>query len=849
MANSGHSLNLQYNGDVISSVSDSSGRSVSYGYTGKDLTSFSDSDQNVSSFGYDTGHRITTLKNPLNITTATNSYNSQGQVIHQTVPRQSGGNVTYDFYFSGFRNAEEDPDDQKLTYYFDSKGRAIGSENELGHSSSRTYDGQDHLVQATDSQGHTAHFTYDANHNLVSSVNPLNRQIVNSYDAQYQLIKASDPLGHAIDFSYDGKYHLTSTTVYPASSQNIVTRATYYPNGLAATSKDGRGITTTMTYDSHGNPASSRVNGEKVVATEYDATGRLVTLTDQGDTTTQFQYNNRGFVTSKTDPFGRITEYSYNNDGALHSRADRNGDSTIYIYTPTGKVDTVTYQDGSAVRFSYDQHDRLKNMADSLGTTTYTRDIAGRVLSTTDANGNTIGYTYDENGYNGLLTTLTYPGNKQIHYAYDGLNRLKTVNNWLGQTATYNYDDAGRMTSLVNFNGSVTTYTHDNANRLTGLAARTSGNNVVASFVYTLDANGNRTGIDKQTPLSPALPARTETASYLHNRLTATDSTLYTHDNEGQLQTKQNGSTTSYSFNKAYRLTGISGGTSYQYDGSGKRIRAVRNGVTTRYIYDAVGNLLAEADGSNTITRYYIHGQGLLAAVTPANATFCYHYDGVGSTVAITDGSQNVVNSYAYTPDGMIMGENEAFAQPFKYVGQLGVMAEPNGLYYMRARYYNPATGRFISEDPLGFGGGDVNLYVYAGNNPVLFVDPFGLTGLTLSEANRHWSEGGGSSLIVDVGTLDLSNVSKLPPSGQVNLAGNNFSSVNDALVYGTVTLVQGPDNTVSGGRDRYNFDIKPWSTQTIARNIETIIGGIYAGPGTPYNIEFTGTATLGCNN
>ena len=387
----------------------------------------------------------------------------------------------------------------------------------------------------------------------------------------------------------------------------------------------------------------------------------------------------------------------------------------------------MTYQDGSAVHFSYDQNDRLKTMSDPLGTTTYNRDAAGRVLSTTDANGNTIGYTYDENGYNGLLTTLTYPGNKQIHYAYDGLNRLKTVTNWLGQTATYNYDDAGRLTSLTNFNGSVTTYTHDNANRLTGVAARTSGNNVIASFVYTLDANGNRTGIDKQTPLSPALPARTETASYLHNRLTATDSTLYTHDNEGQLQTKQEGSTTSYSFNKAYRLTGISGGTSYQYDGSGNRLRAVRNGVATRYIYDAVGNLLAEADGSNTITRYYIHGQGLLAAVTPANATFCYHYDGVGSTVAITDGSQNVVTSYAYTPDGMILGENEAFAQPFKYVGQLGVMAESNGLYYMRARYYNPATGRFISEDPLGFGGGDVNLYVYVGNNPVLFVDPWGL--------------------------------------------------------------------------------------------------------------------------
>ncbi|HID68964.1 MAG TPA: hypothetical protein EYP35_00540, partial [Desulfobacterales bacterium] len=156
--------------------------------------------------------------------------------------------------------------------------------------------------------------------------------------------------------------------------------------------------------------------------------------------------------------------------------------------------------------------------------------------------------------------------------------------------------------------------------------------------------------------------------------------------------------------------------------------RAIRNGTETRYIYDAAGNLLAETDSSNTITRYYIHGAGLLAAVTPTDVVYCYHFDGVGSTVAITDSSQSVVNSYAYTPFGILLNESESFTQPFKYVGGLGVLAEASGFYYMRARYYDPIVGRFISEDPLGFGGGDVNLMVYAGSNPVLLVDPWGLT-------------------------------------------------------------------------------------------------------------------------
>ncbi len=151
------------------------------------------------------------------------------------------------------------------------------------------------------------------------------------------------------------------------------------------------------------------------------------------------------------------------------------------------------------------------------------------------------------------------------------------------------------------------------------------------------------------------------------------------------------------------------------------------SGTETRYIYDPAGNLLAEADSSNTIIRYYIHGLGLLAIVTPSNQTYAYHYNAIGSTVAITDQSQNMVNRYAYTPFGRLANEVETFTQPFKFVGRYGIMAESNGLFYMRARYFDAETGRFISEDPIGFAGGDLNLYAYVQNNPILFVDPSGL--------------------------------------------------------------------------------------------------------------------------
>ena len=200
----------------------------------------------------------------------------------------------------------------------------------------------------------------------------------------------------------------------------------------------------------------------------------------------------------------------------------------------------------------------------------------------------------------------------------------------------------------------------------------------------------------------------------------------FTFDDEGQLFDR---SGTAFTFDDEHRL--VQAGTDqYLYDGAGNRLAAWRRGAAgTRYVYDVAGNLLAEANGSNQILRYYVYGQGLLAMVTPSGASYSYHYDATGNTVAMTDGSQAVVNRYAYTPYGRIVGKAETpgLTQPFQYVGQSGVMAEPNGFYYMRARYYDPEVGRFVSEDPIGFEGGDVNLYAYVGGNPVMGIDPFGL--------------------------------------------------------------------------------------------------------------------------
>jgi YD repeat-containing protein len=123
----------------------------------------------------------------------------------------------------------------------------------------------------------------------------------------------------------------------------------------------------------------------------------------------------------------------------------------------------------------------------------------------------------------------------------------------------------------------------------------------------------------------------------------------------------------------------------FTYDGAGNRLKAIRNGVTTYYAYDAAGNLLAEADETKTIKRYYTWGNGLISLFTvndPILGTkaFTYHFSPNGNTLAVTDDTGATKNRYAYTVFGELTQE-EAIPQPFKFVGRYGVMAEPNNIY------------------------------------------------------------------------------------------------------------------------------------------------------------------------
>lgn len=728
----GRTLTFTYNGDLLDTVTDSTGRSVSYEYDGSEnLSGFRDPENKLWSYGYDAEHRLTTLTNPLSITTATNEYDTLGRVKTQTVPRQGGGNATYNFYFTDFRNIEEDPEGNQAIYYIDNNGRTIGEENALGHKSATEYDGQNHVTKTVDPRQNPTIYEYDGTYNLINVTDVLQNVTRYLYDGQFRKTDAYDPLDHRIHFDYDSEHHLTGTIVYPEDGKQIETNATYYTNGLTHTATDGRGTVTTMTYDAYGNVDTTQTGTQPAVDSDYDAIGLMQSLTDQVASTTTFDYDDRGLLETRTDPLLKSVNFTYYDDGRVNTITDRNSDEIGYTYTPAGKVNTVTYTPGGGspsfqISYGYDVRDNLRTMNDSLGTTSYDYDGANRLTSVTDPHGFVIGYSYDEAGN---LTTLTYPGNKTLLYTYDALNRLETVTiDWLGKTATYHYDTAGRLSEFDHFNGTWTSYGHDNADRLTNLQNRKSDASAIATYGFILDDNGNRQEISLEEPLLPVLSGMSVAYTYNEkkNRLLSDGLSAFSYDDEGHLSARDD---IDYTFDAAHRLVGSTGSVPchYFYDGNNNRLKAIRNGVTTKYIHDASGNFLAEADENNTIFRYYIYGKGLMAMVTASGELYCYHFDANANIIAMTDTGQNIVNAYAYTPFGLIGNELETIEQPFKFVGQFGVMTEPNAFYYMRARYYDPQAGRFISEDPMGFDGGHFNLFVYASNNPILFVDPYGL--------------------------------------------------------------------------------------------------------------------------
>jgi RHS repeat-associated protein len=221
-------------------------------------------------------------------------------------------------------------------------------------------------------------------------------------------------------------------------------------------------------------------------------------------------------------------------------------------------------------------------------------------------------------------------------------------------------------------------------------------------------------------------------------------------DNNGNTLTKVAGSnTTTYAWDYENRLSSVTlpagGGTvSFKYDPFGRRIYKSSSGGTSVYAYDG-DNLVEETNAAGTVVARYSQTQNIdepLAMLRSA-ATSYYHADGLGSVTSLSNAAGSIANTYTYDSFGKLTASTGSLVNSFQYTARES--DTETGLYYYRARYYDPQTGRFLSEDPTGYEGG-INYYDYAFNNAVSLIDPLGLDGHTWGPITFYTNQQGMSA-------------------------------------------------------------------------------------------------------
>jgi len=171
-------------------------------------------------------------------------------------------------------------------------------------------------------------------------------------------------------------------------------------------------------------------------------------------------------------------------------------------------------------------------------------------------------------------------------------------------------------------------------------------------------------------------------------------------------------------------LPGSGGTVSFKYDPFGRRIYKSSSSGTSIYAYDG-SNLIEETNGTGAVVARYTQTQNIdepLAMLRSA-ATSYYHADGLGSVTSLSNAAGTLAQTYAYDSFGKQTSSSGSLTNPFRYAARES--DTETGLYYYRARYYDPSVGKFLSEDPVEFDGG-INFYNYVGNDPSGFVDPTG---------------------------------------------------------------------------------------------------------------------------
>lgn len=750
----------------------------------------------ATTYGYLPTGQIETITDPLGHTT-TYVYDEAQLTGRLMQVRDATGRVaqSYTYYPDGTLatlttptvHTPTDPTDYVLTYHYDLLKRVIGVTDNVGHSSAVNYDAYGKPLDRTDGLGRVTQYEYNelgllqsVTQNYLENVTPDQETNVltgYTYDKLGQLTALADANGHTTNYQYDSLGRLWTAT----DARQQVTEYGYDANGNRTSVLDANGNTTTFQYDRVNRLHSIDYPGGATedVQLWYDALSRLTGMDDPLGHTA-WGYDDTGRITALTDPFGQAVGYGYDDAGRRTSLTYPGGRSLTYQYTPDGQLEHVLEGTQPWVDYVYDAYSgRIThaNLANGI-TTEYAFDYSGQLTGLThqSASFNLASYSYHYNAVGSrdhAEETLLYP-----QFAYlplianevEGTEGLGLEEGFTaeqvypaprggdflapdGLEAPYPAPEAegtslwqGLWRFLIELFGGQTTpvsarsdyqeaypppsggvglneeppptqvidYGYDALNRLTS-ATYSDGED----YTYSYDPAGNR--------LAQTIGGLITTYQYDEaDRLTNVNGVSYTWDDNGNLLAD---GVNSYTYDAANRLTGVNGGSSsytFAYDGLGNRYQSTANGQTTTYALDFAGGLSQVLfDGTNT----YLYGLGRLAQQS-AGGTGTFLPVGLGSVRQVANTSGMVGEPWAYDPFGNPLGASGSSAY-----GYAGKWTDGTGLQYLRARYYSPEQGRFITRDPFtGYLNqpSTLNPYAYVTNDPINLTDPSGENPLLL---------------------------------------------------------------------------------------------------------------------
>nr|WP_269454730.1 PASTA domain-containing protein [Methylomonas koyamae] len=730
------------------------------------LTQVTDALGRVQQMNYDGKSNLTQLTNAAN-QVAQFAYNNAGNIIQTT---DFNGNVTYFDYTDGCgcgkpskityadgsvrqlqyntfgqvtRNI--DPQGHSKQFEYDRVGRLVKEIDELGNAITTEYSANN-PVKKTDALGRVTRMEYDDLNRLVKEIDAAGAATLRSYDALGNLLALTDPVGNTTQFVYDANNRLVEKVDPLGHSATY----SYDPKGNKVGSVDRNGRKTTYAYDAKNRQVEEHwlaANGAVIRSTSmaYDAVGHLLSVADP-DSRLSYSYtaldtlqqvSNAG---SPNQPL-LVLNYSYDGNGQLLTARDNYGVQVASEYDAKGAIVAHRWSGGGI---------------DPAGIQ-YTRNARGEISEVSrfaDTAGNALvnKTTVDAIDPRGLIEQM-------VHRDHFG-GVLS------GADYRYQYNPAAQLTSAQH-HGNGTTYGYDATDQL--LQANHSQ---LPDESYSYDPNGNRK------------------TSYLHgsgyqtggnNQLLSDGQYDYSYDNEGNRLSKTRratGEVTLYDWDYRNRLVGVEKRASangavlsrieYRYDANNRRIARIVDGVAEGTLYDG-DNAWLDTDANGAITTRYLFGPGMdrnIARWRDSEGTVWYLTDKLGTVRDLLDSSGHIINHNDYASFGGLLAQtSQQDADRYAFTGR--EYDTDAGLYYYRARYYDPVVGRFIGEDPIGFEGKDSNLYRYVSNKPIGGVDPTG---------NRALSE---YTFLIKHLTDTLLGVEKL---GAVVMAKDAFIAASQSL-------------------------------------------------------------------